>query len=137
MANGFLDFLQNRPEAVFLPVVSFGYPYTEYDSLSKCLIATELLPTLELSPYVFLYLAIVGTVVSSFMYRAKGEPDKPSEPGDIVSIPILTSFIHPLLMVLSFVELAIRVCSNDTIVVGLTLLYVALLIIGVTEKLYV
>lgn len=137
MANGFLSFLQNRPEAIFLPVVSFGYIYTMYDSLSRCLIFIDFLPTLGFPPYVFLCLAIAATVVSSFMYGAKGKPDKPSEPGDILSLPIFASILHILLMAFSFVELVIRVCSNDTIIVGLTLLYVAFMIIGVTEKLYV
>lgn len=136
MAEGLLDLLQNRSEAVFLPVVSFGYIYAKHESLTTCTAVTELFPSLGYSPTAFLWLALGSTILASFMYGAGGNPDKPTELRDLLSLPMFASGLHILLMAISFVELISRVCSGDLIVLGLAFLYVALAVIQVTEQVY-
>lgn len=136
MAKGFLDLLQNRSEAVFLPVVSFGYIYAKHESLTTCAAVTESLPSLGYSPSVFLWVALGSTILASFMYGAGENPDKPTELRDLLSLPMLASGLHILLMVFSFVELIARVCSGDLIILGLAFLYIALAVIQVTEQVY-
>jgi|AntDeeMinimDraft_4_1070355.scaffolds.fasta_scaffold04497_3 hypothetical protein len=136
MAKGLLDLLQNRSEAVFLPVISFGYIYSKHKSLTTCGTVTETLPSLGYSSNVFLWLALGSTILASFMYGAGGNPDKPTEPRDLLSLPMFASVLHILLMVLSFVELIARVCSGDLLILGLAFLYIALAVIQVTEQVY-
>lgn len=136
MPTRFLGLLQDPAEAVFLPAVSFGYLYTKHDSLRTCSTITEFLPSFEFLPALFWGLALVSTILASFMYGAGGEPDKPTNPRDIHSLPIFASLIHILLMVFSFIELMSRVCSGDLLVVSLSLLYVALPIVQITEEIY-
>lgn len=94
-------------------------------------------PSLSLSTSLYLWLAIGSTILTSFMYGARGEPEKPTELQDVITLPILASGIHILFMVLSFVELAVRICSGDIIVLGLSLFYILLATIQITEQVYI
>lgn len=136
MAKGLLDLLQNRSEAVFLPVISFGYIYAKHESLTMCTAVTEILPSFGYSSTIFLWLALGSTILASFMYGVGGNPDKPTELRDLLSLPMFASGLHILLMIFSFVELIARVCSGDLIILGLAFLYIALAIIQLTEQVY-
>jgi len=134
MAKGILDLLQNRAEAVFLPVISFGYIYAKYDSLTTCSSITTQLPSIGLPPITFLWLALIGTVIASYMYGVNENPSIPQELEDVLNLPTFASVIQIVLMIVSFVELLERVCSGNVIVLGLTFLYLSLVIIRVTER---
>ena len=134
MAKGILDLLQNRAEAVFLPVISFGYIYSEYDSLATCESITILLPATGLPPITFLWLALIGTIIASYMYGLNENPNIPQGVEDVLGLSTFVSVIQISLMIISFVELSERVCSGDIIVLGLTCLYLSLVIIRITEK---
>lgn len=136
MADGFLSLLdQKRSETVFLPAVSFGYIYAEYNALVVCPSLAAVLPSFGWQQISFLAFAAGSTVLAAYMY-ARPEPDQPSTLADIVSITTVVTALHLFLLAASFGELLVRVCSGNTVIVGLVLLYSALLIIRITEKWY-
>ena len=134
MSSSFLTLLdQNRPQTVFLPPVAFGYIYANYGSFVMCPRVVNVLPSFGGSRLVFLWLAVGSTVLAAFMYGARREPEPPSDLGDVLSVAVLASILQFTFLAWSFVELGARVCSHDIIVFGLFLLYVALVVIRVTE----
>lgn len=134
MAKGILDLLQNRAEAVFLPVISLGYIYAKYASLTTCSSITTHLPSIGLPPITFLWLALIGTIIASYMYGVDENPSIPQEVGDILKIATFVSVLQIFLMMVSFIELFSRICSGDIIVLGLTFLYISLVVIRITER---
>jgi len=134
MSSSFLTLLdQNRSQTVFLPAVAFGYIYTKFSSFTVCTGLVDVLPSFGGSRLIFLWLAVGSTVLAAFMYGSRAEPEPPSDIGDLRSMAVLASVAQFTLLTWSFVELGIRVCSHDIVIIGLFLLYVALVVIRATE----
>jgi hypothetical protein len=134
MSSSFLTLLdQNRSQTAFLPAVVFGYIYVKFGSFTVCSNIVNALPSLGGSRLTFLGLAMGSTVLAAVMYGARTEPESPDVVGDLWSWAVLASVVQFTFLAWSFVELGIRACSQDIIIIGLFLLYVALIVIRVTE----
>ncbi|MFB6185817.1 MAG: hypothetical protein ABEI86_02980 [Halobacteriaceae archaeon] len=135
MSSSFLSLLdQNRPQTVFLPAVTFGYIYANYGSFPTCSWIVGFLPSVGGSRITFLWLAVGSTVLAAYMYGTRTSPEQPREVRDLGSVAAVTSIMQFLLLGWSFLELIVRTCSRDIIVFGLFLLYLALIVITVTEN---
>jgi len=134
MSSSFLTLLdQNRSQTVFLPTVVFGYIYVKFGSFTVCSSIVNALPSFGGSRLTFLWLAVGSTVLAAIMYGARTELESPDAVGDLRSGTVLASVVQFTLLAWSFVELGIRACSRDIIIIGLFLLYVALIVIRLTE----
>ena len=134
MSSSFLTLLdQNRSQTVFLPTVVFGYIYVKFGSFTMCSSIVNSLPSFGGSRLIFLGLAVGSTVLAAVIYGARTELESPDTVGDLWSGAVLASVIQFTLLAWSFVELGIRVCSRDIIIISLFLLYVALMVIRLTE----
>jgi len=134
MSSSFLTLLdQNRSQTVFLPPVVFGYIYVKLGSFTVCSSMVNVLPSFGGSRLTFLWLAVGSTVLAAVMYGARTELESPDAVGDLRPGAVLTSLVQFTLLAWSFLELGIRVCSQDIIIIGLFLLYVALIVIRLTE----
>lgn len=134
MSSSFLTLLdQNRSQTVFLPTVVFGYIYANFGSFMICPNIVNLLPSFGGSRLTFLWMAIGSTVLAAVMYGARAELESPDAVGNLRSWVVLASVVQFTLLAWSFMELGIRVCSQDIIIIGLFLLYVALIVIRATE----
>jgi len=130
-ALGFLD--ENRSESVFLPTLVFGYVSTLSEPATRCFGFADPLYSLSGSSEIYLLMAVGSTILSAIMYAGRDSIIRPTKLSDIVSPFAVATLIHFLLLGISFVELILRACSNDLIIVSLLLIYVALFTMRGTE----
>lgn len=122
---------QNRSETAFLPVVTFGYIYVKSEQLPLCAVSMYL-DVFSLPRYVLLMAAVISAIFSAFVF-VHDPPRPPSELREILSFPILAGIFQLLFFIWSFLELLLRVCSYDAVIVGLLLAHFSLYMISVFE----
>lgn len=119
---------QNKSEAVFLNAVALGYIYAEADHLILCSVATKI-PDLGLPRATFLLLAVLSLLPSSYIYT-HNRPNRPENAEDMPWSALAAAVFHLTFIVVCFVELLIRVCTDDLVVIGLFLAYPTILLIS-------
>ncbi|WP_254534063.1 hypothetical protein [Natrinema gelatinilyticum] len=121
----FVDPEKERDVTLFLPAAIFGYIYSEYSAVPPCPWVADNIGTLDAPVPVFMGLAVFSAALAAVLYSI---PEKTfaaakSKGGAAVAVAWI---VHSLLLGISFLELAVRVCSQDIILVGIFLLYVVL-----------
>lgn len=117
-----------REESVFLPILSFGYIYAESDQLAPCSVVPPDLIELGLHSSIYLLFSFLSIIAGTYMYTARNR-FVPSTLKEIFSIKVMLPILFLLLFLLSFVEVALRVCSRDIVIVGLCLTFSTLIAI--------
>ena len=122
---------QNRSETVFLNALTFGYIYAKAGELIVCSPFTEI-PGLGLPRATFLLLAVLSLLPSSYIYT-HDQPDLPENFDEIPWLAFVVAICHLLFFAVCFVELLLRVCTDDLVVVGLFLAYPSIFLVSYWE----
>lgn len=135
---------ESRPEVVFLPVIVYGYIYIERDNLEPC---STFVP-LGFSSKVFLGLAVVTAIVAAVFYADIINDDSDQTVADISgdaaqeyheeagryeSVMIVVFVVYLSLLIESFVELLLRWCHDDPVLVSIALFAIILVVVLATE----
>lgn len=131
---------KDREEAIFLPILVFGYIYVEFDDLYSCFD----LFSLELSEQVFLVLTIVCAIVAAILYavltgldsnlsrvEARNRLKSYSFGSQIVLTGLVLIYIS--LLITSIGELVLRLCNQDIVIIGLAIFSLVLITVSTTE----
>lgn len=136
---------EKRPEVLFLPVVVYGYIYVEHDNLGPCTI----LISRGFSSTAFLVLAALTAVAAAILYTALIYTDfdalpaelSPEEPWQQVEetgmykwTMILVMVVYAGLFLGSVVELVLRWCREDMVLISIGLFYLTLIVMLITES---
>ena len=136
MSSALLSLLdRDRPATVFLPPISFGIMYGRYDQLSICENIPSFIPTLGFPRWFFLLMALFSSIVAAVLFAMREEIAKSQSDSQYSAPPLvgLFSALDPIMLLISFSEVALRICNAEVLLVVIFLAHWVLMIMTVTE----
>lgn len=130
---GLLD--RDRPATVFLPPATFGVLYSNYNTWGVCHLPPRYVLPLDFPQWYLLLAAIVSSITAAISFARRHDIAK-SQSSEDYSLPWYIStvtFLSPIFLLASFIELLFRLCNSETLIILLFLAHCVLLVMSLFE----